>query len=104
MEDALNIFAADTVFIKFLQRPFNETLNDLISGKIHFHHLFCTLLRGLLENRFHVQRSNFRIVATLQKEQIVSYTWKTKSTDAQEMILLGVGAKETERKGKFKLH
>lgn len=73
MEDALNIFAADTVFIKFLQGPFNETLNDLISGKIHFHHLFCTLLRGLLEKCFHVQRSNFRIIATLQKEQIVSY-------------------------------
>lgn len=73
MEDALNIFAADTVFIKFLQGSFNETLNDLISGKINFHHLFCTLLRGLLEKCLNVQRSNFRIITTLQKEQIVSY-------------------------------
>lgn len=103
MEDALNIFAADSVFMKFLQGPFNETLNDFISGKIHFHHLFCTLLRGLLEKCFHVQRSNFGIIATLQKEQIVSYAWKTKSTEAQEMILLGAGAKGTDRKGKFKL-
>lgn len=76
MEDALNIFAADTVFIRFLQGPSNETLNDLISGKIHFHHFFCALLRGFLDKCFHVQRSNFRIIAALQKEQIVSYAWK----------------------------
>lgn len=76
MEDALNIFAADTVFIRFFQGPSNETLNDLISGNIHFHHLFCTLLRSFLEKCFHVQRSNFRIIATLQKEQSVSYAWK----------------------------
>lgn len=74
-------------------------LRMISSGKIHFHHLFCTLLRDLLEKCFHVQRSHFRIIGTLQKEQIVSYAWKTKSTEAQEMILLGVGAKGTERKG-----
>lgn len=96
MEDVLNIFAADTVFIKFSQGPFNETLYDLISGKFTFITFSVLCLEVCQRSAFHVQRSNFRIIATLQNEQIVSYTWKTKSTDAQEMILLGVGAKGTE--------
>lgn len=49
MGDVPNIFTVDTVFIKSLQRPSNETLNDLSSGKIHFCHCFCALHGALLE-------------------------------------------------------
>lgn len=64
-EDAPNIFTGEVVFIKSVQGPSELTLNDLISGKIHSHHHFCTLHEGFLEKVLSCsERSNLRIIET----------------------------------------
>lgn len=46
-----------------LQKPSDETLNNLISGEIHFHCCCCTLHKGLLEKLLSCSESaNVRII------------------------------------------